>query len=62
MRLWPREKYTYQVLMSDNLVENKFNVSHYPTKLLLLPNGTYLIIPYTDNYKTLVDKYLKWDI
>jgi thiol-disulfide isomerase/thioredoxin len=57
-----KRKYTYQVLMSDNLVENKFNVSHYPTKLLLLPNGTYLIIPYTDNYKTLVDKYLKWDI
>ncbi len=57
-----KRKYTYQVLMSDNMVEGKFKVSHYPTKLLLLPNGTYLIIPYADNYKALIDKYLAWDI
>ena len=57
-----KNKYSYQVLMSDNLVEGKFKVSYYPTKLLLLPNGTYLIIPYTDNYKALIDKYLAWEI
>ena len=57
-----KNKYSYQVLMSDNVVEGKFNVSHYPTKLLLLPNGTYLSIPYTDNYKALIDKYLEWEI
>lgn len=57
-----KRNYTYQVLMSDNSIEGKFKVQHYPTKLLLLPIGTYIVIPNTEDYKALVDKYLEWEI
>ncbi|MES2826776.1 MAG: redoxin domain-containing protein [Bacteroidota bacterium] len=56
-----KKKYTYQVLMSDGNVENDFKVSHYPTKLLLLPNGVYLDIPSRNEYAGLVNQYLMWE-
>ncbi|GAB3924892.1 TlpA family protein disulfide reductase [Mucilaginibacter myungsuensis] len=55
-------KYTYPVLMSDGKVEKDFKVIGYPTKLLLLPNGTYLDIPYQADYKPIVEKYLAWEM
>lgn len=56
------KKYSYPVLMSDKKVEVNFNVNRYPTKLLLLPNGTYLDIPYGKDYQAVLDKYLSWDL
>lgn len=57
-----KTKYTYQVLMSDGQVEKDFKVRSYPTKLLLLPNGVYLTIPYHSNYQDILKKYLNWEI
>lgn len=57
-----KEKYTYQVLMSDGKVEKDFKISSYPTKLLLLPNGVYLMISFFSNYEDILNKYLKWEI
>jgi len=57
-----REKYTYQVLLSDGQVEKDFKIRSYPTKLLLLPNGVYLTIPFFSNYNDILTKYLKWEI
>lgn len=57
-----KEKYSYQVLMSDGKVEKDFKISGYPTKLLLLPNGVYLMISYYSNYEDILNKYLKWEI
>jgi thiol-disulfide isomerase/thioredoxin len=57
-----KEKYTYEVLMSDGKVEKDFKIRSYPTKLLLLPNGVYLTIPYISDYKDILTKYLKWEI
>lgn len=57
-----KEKYTYEVLMSDGKVEKDFKIRGYPTKLLLLPNGVYLTIPYISDYKDILTKYLKWEI
>nr|WP_068890043.1 TlpA disulfide reductase family protein [Pedobacter panaciterrae] len=57
-----KEKYTYQVLMSDGKVEKDFKISGYPTKLLFLPNGVYLTIPYFSSYEDILNKYLKWEI
>lgn len=57
-----KEKYTYPVLMSDTNVEKDFKVISYPTKVLLLPNGVYVTIPYSDDYNTILEKYLKWEI
>ncbi|MES2829451.1 MAG: TlpA disulfide reductase family protein [Bacteroidota bacterium] len=57
-----KEKYTYEVLMSDGKVENDFKIRSYPTKLLLLPNGVYLTISFYSNYNDILSKYLKWEI
>jgi thiol-disulfide isomerase/thioredoxin len=57
-----KEKYTYEVLLSDGKVEKDFKIRGYPTKLLLLPNGVYLTIPYISDYKDILTKYLKWEI
>jgi len=57
-----KEKYTYEVLMSDGKVEKDFKIRSYPTKLLLLPNGVYLTISFYSNYEDILNKYLKWEI
>lgn len=57
-----KKKFSYQVLMSDNKVEKDFKVQSYPTKLLLLPNDVYLLIPFSDDYKTVVKKYTSWEL
>jgi len=57
-----KEKYTYEVLMSDGKVEKDFKIKSYPTKLLLLPNGVYLTISFYSNYEDILNKYLKWEI
>lgn len=57
-----KEKYTYPVLMSDGKVEHDFKVKSYPTKLLFLPNGVYLNIPYLSSYHEILTKYLAWEI
>ncbi|WP_166664939.1 TlpA family protein disulfide reductase [Pedobacter metabolipauper] len=55
-------QYSFPVLMSDGIIEKKTKISHYPTKLLILPNGTYLPLPLRSDYKDLVGKYMKWHI
>ncbi|HKG05474.1 MAG TPA: TlpA disulfide reductase family protein [Pedobacter sp.] len=57
-----RTKYSYQVLMSDGKVEIDFKIRSYPTKLLLLPNGVYLTIPFQSDYQDILNKYLEWEI
>ncbi|HMI01648.1 MAG TPA: TlpA disulfide reductase family protein [Pedobacter sp.] len=57
-----KKKFSYQVLMSDDKVEKNFKVQSYPTKLLLLPNDVYLMIPFSDDYKTVVKKYTSWEL
>lgn len=57
-----KKKFSYQVLMSDGNVEKNFKVKSYPTKLLLLPNDVYLMIPFSDDYKTIVKKYTNWEL
>jgi thiol-disulfide isomerase/thioredoxin len=57
-----KEKYTYPVLMSDGKVEHDFKIKRYPTKLLFLPNGVYLTIPYYSSYTEILGKYLEWEI
>jgi thiol-disulfide isomerase/thioredoxin len=57
-----KKKFSYPVLMSDDKVEKNFKVRSYPTKLLLLPNDVYLMIPFSDDYKTVVKKYTNWEL
>jgi thiol-disulfide isomerase/thioredoxin len=53
---------SFPVLMSDGKIERLFNVTGYPTKILMLPNGHYLIIPFREDYKSLLRQYLLWDL
>ncbi len=55
-------KYTYQVLISDGQIEKDFKIRGYPTKLLFLPNGVYLTIPYYSDYQDILKQYLAWEI
>ncbi|MES2515893.1 MAG: TlpA disulfide reductase family protein [Bacteroidota bacterium] len=57
-----KRQFTYEVLMSDGKVEKDFKISSYPTKLLLLPNGTYLTISFHTDYKEILNKYLTWEL
>ncbi|MGY4384886.1 thiol-disulfide isomerase/thioredoxin [Pedobacter sp. UYP24] len=57
-----KEKYTFQVLMSDGQAQKDFKIRSYPTKLLFLPNGVYLAIPFNSDYNDILNKYLKWEI
>ena len=57
-----KRQFTYEVLMSDGKVEKDFKINSYPTKLLLLPNGTYLTISYHTDYREILDKYLTWEL
>ncbi len=56
------KNFSFPVLMSDGNVEKLFNVKSYPTKILILPNGHYLIIPFREEYKGLLQQYLMWGI
>ena len=57
-----KKKFSYQVLMSDGKVEQNFKVASYPTKLLLLPNEVYVLIPSSMDYKAVVKKYVSWEL
>ncbi|TDQ11041.1 TlpA family protein disulfide reductase [Pedobacter metabolipauper] len=57
-----QKKYSYPVLMSSGFTEQDFKISAYPTKLLLLPNGVYVDIPFNNDYQAVLDKYMNWDI
>jgi thiol-disulfide isomerase/thioredoxin len=57
-----KRQFTYEVLMSDGKVEKDFKIHSYPTKLLLLPNGTYLTISFHTDYREILNKYLTWEL
>ncbi|WP_442587780.1 redoxin domain-containing protein [Pedobacter sp. AW31-3R] len=55
-------KYSFDVLMSDERVQKKYHVSSYPKKVLILPIGVFVVIPYSQDYRAIVEKYLAWGI
>lgn len=56
-----KKQFTYQVLISDNKVEKDFKIISYPTKILLLPNDVYLVLPHSEDYITVIKKYITWE-
>lgn len=56
-----KKQFTYQVLISDNKVEKDFKIISYPTKILILPNDVYLILPHSEDYITVIKKYITWE-
>ena len=52
-----QKKFSFPVAMSDNEVENKFLVKGYPTKILINPQGKYVVIPFGSDWINFVKQY-----
>ena len=51
-------KYNFPVAMSDNLIEKDYNVSSWPSKFLISPQGKYVIIPFGVDWIKYVEDYI----
>jgi hypothetical protein len=40
------KKYTFPVAMADGLIEKTYNINSYPSKILISPQGKYVVIPF----------------
>lgn len=49
--------YSFPVAMADNEIENVYNVKSYPSKILISPQGKYLIVPFGVDWVDFVKKY-----
>ncbi|RZL26940.1 MAG: TlpA family protein disulfide reductase, partial [Pedobacter sp.] len=50
--------YSFPVLMSDNQIEKKYNVSSWPSKFLVSPQGKYVIIPFNVDWQKYIADYI----
>ncbi len=51
------KQFSFPVAMSDNQVEKTYKVAGYPTKLLLTPEGKYLVVPFGADWISFVKHY-----
>lgn len=49
--------YTFPVAMADNKIEKLYNINSYPSKVLITPQGKYLIIPFGIDWVDFIKKY-----
>lgn len=52
-----RNKYTFPVAMADGLIEKFYNINSYPSKILISPQGKYLVIPFGIDWVDFIKKY-----
>ncbi len=52
-----QKKYTFPVAMSDNKIENLYSVQGYPTKVLITPEGKYIVVPFGADWVSFVKQY-----
>jgi thiol-disulfide isomerase/thioredoxin len=52
-----QHKYSFPVAMADNKIEDIFNINGYPSKILITPQGKYLLIPFGIDWVDFVKKY-----
>jgi len=50
--------YSFPVVMSDNQIEKQYNVSSWPSKFLVSPQGKYVIIPFNVYWQKYVADYI----
>jgi thiol-disulfide isomerase/thioredoxin len=48
--LMEKNKYSFPVIIADTNIEKAFEVSSYPTKALITPDGKYLKLPYDEDW------------
>ena len=51
------KKYSFPVAMSDNKIEHTYKVPGYPTKLLVTPEGKYILVPTGRDWMSFVKHY-----
>lgn len=51
------KQFSFPVAMSDNQIEKTYKVTGYPTKLLVTPEGKYLIVPFGSDWMSFVKHY-----
>ena len=52
-----RNKYTFPVAMADGLIGMIYNINSYPSKILISPQGKYLVIPFGIDWIDYIKKY-----
>jgi thiol-disulfide isomerase/thioredoxin len=50
-------KYTFPVAMSDSLIEQTYNINSYPSKILVTPEGKYIVIPFGTDWVGFINGY-----
>lgn len=50
--------YNFPVIMSDNKIEQLYNVSSWPSKFLVSPQGKFVIIPFNVDWVKYIEDYL----
>jgi thiol-disulfide isomerase/thioredoxin len=50
-------KYVFPVVMSDVTIEKLFKVNSYPTKVLISPQGKYIVLPFGSDWVAFVKNY-----
>jgi thiol-disulfide isomerase/thioredoxin len=53
-----KNKYTFPVAMSDDIVTKSFKVQGYPTKVLITPSGKYVTIPFGVDWVEFINQYV----
>ncbi len=51
-------KYNFPVVMSDNVIETNYQVSSWPSKFLISPQGKFVIIPFGVNWEKYIEDYI----
>jgi thiol-disulfide isomerase/thioredoxin len=52
-----QNKYSFPVAMSDQQIEKNYRINSYPSKILISPQGKYLVVPYGIDWVDFVKKY-----
>lgn len=49
--------YDFPVAMADGRIESVFKIHKYPSKILITPQGKYLIVPFGEDWTDFIEKY-----
>jgi thiol-disulfide isomerase/thioredoxin len=52
-----KNNYTFPVAMADQLIQKNYNINSYPSKILISPQGKYLVIPFGTDWVDFIRKY-----
>lgn len=52
-----QNKYSFPVAMADDMIESTFHVKSYPSKILISPQGRYLVIPFGVDWADFIKNY-----